>query len=221
MKINVLYGSIFAAALLIVVSFVSVVAYQSEQAPDHVAYSPLFTVRTQRATQQTSNGGVSAFLGKGAQTHLFPSEESQREELIQTAITFFSTHPAIFAKLMENLNKYPYLAGLLTKYGIKTQDVKNYIQMIQHNPSLITEVLANRDLVASDSNGPQPLGLSTSNPLGCFIVAMMVMVPVTLVLTLLLLFFTLRILTCMNINDCANVLAEQIWDQLIQGLTQG
>lgn len=221
MKIKVIFGSIFAVALIIVVSFISVVGYQSVQASDHEAYSPLFVVRTQRAIQQANSGGVSAFLGKGIHTNLFPSQASQQEEVIQTAINIFRTHPALFTRLVENLDKYPYIAGLLTKQGIKTEDIKNYMRMIQSNPSLVTEELINVRLVASDTNGTQPLGLSTSNPLGCFIVAMMALVPVTVVLTLLLLLFTLRVLTCMNINDCANVLAQQIWSQLIQGLTQG
>ncbi len=221
MKIKVLVGSIFGAALLIVMSFVSVVGYQSVQANDHEAYSPLFVVRTQRATQQATSGGVSAFLGKGTHTNLFPPQASRQEELIQTAIKIFSRHPALLASLLENLDKYPYIAEMLTKQGLKIQDIKNYMRMIQNNPSLFAESIINTHLVASDTNGTQPLGLSTSNPLGCFIVAMMALIPVTIVLTLLLLFFTLRILTCLNINDCANVLAQQIWSQLIQGLTQG
>jgi hypothetical protein len=112
--------------------------------------------------------------------------------------------------------------GLVAKYGITSEDVTNYMRMIQNDPSLVTEALTNVHLLASDMNGSQPLGLSTSNPLGCFIVAVFALLPLTVVLTLLLLpFFTLRVLTCMNFNDCANVLAQQIWDQMIQGLTQG
>jgi hypothetical protein len=220
MKINVIFGSIFGTALLIVVSFVSVVGYQSVQAQDHDAYSPLFAVRTQRATQQATSGGVSVFLGKGTDTNLFPSQASRQEELIQTAIKIFRAHPAVLTRLVENLDKYPFVMGLVAKYGINLEDVKNYMRMIQNDPSLVPEALINVHLLESDTNDTQPLGLSTSNPLGCFIVAVFALLPVTIVLTLLLLFFTLRILTCLNINDCANVLAQQIWDQMIQGLTQ-
>jgi len=221
MKRNVVVGSIFCAALIIVVSFVSVVGYQTGRSTDREAGSPLFVVRTQRATEQARSGGVTSFLGKGTQTNLFPSVGTPRQELIQTAIKFFITHPALLTRLMENLDKYPYVMGLVAKYGITSEDVTNYMRMIQNDPSLVTEALTDVHFLASDTNGSQPLGLSTSNPLGCFIVAMMALIPVTVALTLLLLLFTLRVLTCMNVNDCANVIANQIWSQLMQGLTQG
>jgi len=221
MKKKGIIGCIFAAALIIMTSYASVVGYQTVQPSNQESFSPLFAVRTQRAIQQTSGGGVATFLGKGTYTNLFPSQASRQEELIQTAIKIFRTHPALLTRLVENLDKYPYIAEMLTKQGVKTQDVKNYIRLMQNNPSLFADAIDNLQLVASDKNGTQPLGLSTSSALGCFIVAVFALLPVTMVLTLLLLFFTLRILTCMNINDCANVLAQQIWDQMIQGLTQG
>jgi len=220
MNIKVVVGSILAAAVLIVVSFVSVVGYQTVQTQYHDAYSPLFAVRTGRATQQTSDGVVSAFLGKGSQTNLFPSVGTPRGELIQTAIKFFREHPALLSKLVENLDTYPYIVGLLSKQGIKTEEIRTYMQIIQNNPSLVTEEVLDQCLVALNTDPAQPLGLSTSSALGCFIVAMIALVPLTLVLTLVLLFFTLRILTCMNFNDCANALAQKIWEQMIQELTQ-
>jgi len=220
MKIHVLVGSLFAAAVLIVVSFVSVVGYQSSQAHDAEILSPLFTVRSQQAIEQTRNGGVSAFLGKGAQTNLFPSVGFPRGELIQTAIKIFRAHPALLSKLVENLDTYPYIVGMLAKQGIKTEDIGTYMQMIQNNPSLVTEEVLDQCFVVLDTDPAQPLGLSTSSALGCFIVAIIALVPLTVVLTLVLLFFTLRILTCMNFNDCANALAQKIWEQMIQGLTQ-
>jgi hypothetical protein len=203
-----------------VVSFASVVGYQSVQSQNHETNSPLFAVRTQRATQQTSGGVVSAFLGKGSQTNLFPSVGTPQKELIQTAIKIFRAHPALLSKLVENLDKYPYVVGLLAKQGIKTEDIRTYMRMIQNNPELVTEEVLDQCLVVLNTDPAQPLGLSTSSALGCFIVAMMALLPLTIVLTLLLLFFTLRILTCMNFNDCANALAQKIWEQMIQGLTQ-
>ena len=219
MKRHVVYGSIFAAALLLVVSLVSVVGYQSVQHEDQDDSSPLFAVRTSRATQQTSAEGVATYLGKGAVLSLFPSRSLTDEDMMR-AIQWFQTHPVIVIKLLENIDRYPGLAGMLADRGINTQDVKTYLRMLQQNPSLVSEALADADLLASSETDPQPLGLSTSNPLGCLIVAMFALVPITVVITLLVLLFTLRILTCMNVNDCANKIAEGIWDQLIQGLTQ-
>jgi hypothetical protein len=93
------------------------------------------------------------------------------------------------------------------------------MRIIKNNQLLLTEEMNNIQILVPHDDSPQPQGLSTSNPLGCLIVAMVALIPITVVLTLLLLLFTVRILTCLNINDCANDIANQIWNQLIQGLT--
>ncbi len=221
MKKNMVVGSIFGAALLLAVSFVSAVGYSSTLAEQRAGSSPLFAVRMERATHQQGSGGIAQFLGKGALTNLFPSEASRQEELIQTAVKLFQAHPALLASLVKNLDRYPFIAELLAKRGVSTQGLVHSLQMMKDNPGLFADALANVRRSAPDTEKGEPLGLSTSNPLGCFIVAMFALVPVTVALTLLLLFFTLRVLTCMNFNNCANVLAQQIWTQLIQGLTQG
>jgi len=221
MKKTMVVGSIFCAVVILGMAFASVVGSQASQSPGPETGSPLFSVQTVRANQQSPLKVSTAFLGKGRHTPLFSPSTSNHEELIQTAITLFRTHPAVFSSLLEKLDRYPYLAGLLAKYNIKPGDIKHYIHLIQDNPTLITEETIAGCLVASDSDPPKPLGLSTSNALGCFIVAVFALLPLTVVFTLLLLFFTLRILTCMNVNDCANALAQKIWDQMIQGLTQG
>lgn len=210
----------WSAAVILVGSVVSVVAYQTVHSSDSGADSPLFAVRTQRATNQENLEGVSLFLGKGRHTTLFNPSASNQDELIQTAIKFFTTHPAVFTKLLEKLDHYPYLTELLTKYNIKSSEFEYYLHLLQKNPGLVTEETMKGYFAGTNTDPAQPLGLSTSNPLGCFIVAVFALMPVAIVLTLLLLFFTLRILTCMNVNNCANDLAQSIWDQMIQGLTQ-
>jgi len=221
MKRNLIFCSIFAVAILVLVSFVSVVGYQSAQANEKESSSPLFAVRTQRATQKISEGVISAFLGKGKQLSIFPSRKSQNEDMINKAIKIFGTNPALLNRLLDSLDEFPYLAGLLTKYGVNKLDIKNYMRIIKNNPLLLTEEMNDIQILVPHDDSPQPLGLSTSNPLGCFIVALVALVPITVVLTLLLLLFTVRIFTCLNVNDCANNIAEEIWDQLLQGLTPG
>jgi len=221
MKRKSIFYSIFAAAILVLMSFVSMVGSQSAQANKKESSSPLFAVRTKRATQKVSEGVMSSFLGKGKQLNIFPSTKSQNEDMINTAIKIFSTNSALLNRLLVGLYKFPYLAGLLTKYGVNTLDIKNYMRILKNNPLLLTEEMNDIQILIPHDDSPQPQGLSTSNPLGCLIVAMVALIPITVVLTLLLLLFTVRILTCMNVNDCANAIANQIWDQLIQGLTPG
>jgi hypothetical protein len=79
MKGKVVMGSIFAAAMIILVSFVSVVGYQSIKIKESESSSPLFTIRTLRATQKAyENSLTSNYLGKGKSVWL----SFQRTEFI-------------------------------------------------------------------------------------------------------------------------------------------
>ena len=216
MKIRIVFGSILSATLVILVSFLSLVGCHLAQATEPGTSSPLFVVRTQQATGQTPTTRVSAFVGKGSALNLFELPKVKQGALIQKALQFFKAHPGVLTKLLENIYHYPSLVGLLEKQGVSTKDIRFSLQMLQRDP----DTVLNACLLASETDPAQPLGLSTSNPLGCLIVAMVALIPITVTLTLLLLLFTLRVLTCINFNNCANDLAQSIWDQLIQGLTQ-
>lgn len=218
MKRNILIGSIVAAALVVLVSFASVVGVQQQDTINESS-SPLFTVRTYQATRQTSINGITRFLGKGTPIDLFPSA-AQSQEMIQAAIRMFSTNPALLQRLVDNLDQYPYLTNLLARYEISIPEIEKYLRLAQDNPAFLEDAVKDIQIPVPDDDDPQPLGLSTSNPIGCLIVAIAALVPITVVLTLLLLLFTVRILTCLNINDCANDIAEGIWNQLVQGLTE-
>ncbi len=220
MKKHIVLGSILSSALVLVVSLASVVGYHASQSVVNEHQSPLFVVRTQQATGQSPIRGVSAFVGKGASPTLFALPTGEQGLLIQAALQFFKAHPAVLTQLLKNIYKYPSIMGLLEKQGVSAQDIKVSLQMLQRNPEAIVDALSDAYLSASDTNPAQPLGLSTSNPLGCLIVAMFALIPITVTLTLLLLLFTLRVLTCVNFNNCANDLAQNIWDQLLQGVTQ-
>ena len=140
--------------------------------------------------------------------------------MIDKALEIFRQNPKVLQQLLSNLNHYPYIIDMLSKYGISIVQLYSYLSKIRENPSLLEDDLTNIQFAINSQDDSHPLGLSTSNPLGCFIVAIVALVPITVVLTLVVLLFTIRIFTCMNINDCANTIANQIWSQLTQGLTQ-
>ena len=220
MGYRVVLGSFFSAGLLLLVCMISAVGADVNLGDENEGRSPLFVVRTQQATGVSLTRGVSAFVGKGSSMDLFILPAGEQGVLIKNALHFFKTHPAMLTKLLENVCKYPYLMGLLEKQGVSSKDIQMSLQMLQHNPQVFLDAIADGSLSASETDPAQPLGLSTSNPLGCLIVAMVALIPITVTLTLLLLLFTLRVLTCINFNNCANDLAQSIWEQLIQGLTQ-
>ncbi len=218
MKRNILIGSSIAAALIILASFTSVVGVQHQEQTQESS-SPLFAIRTTQATTKTSINGITRFLGKGTSTDLFPTA-AQNQELIQAAIQMFSTNPTLLQRLVDNLDQFPYLSNLLARYDITIPEIQTYLRLAKDNPVILQDSINGVQIPAAGDDGAEPLGLSTSNPIGCLIVAIAALVPITVVLTLLLLLFTVRILTCLNINDCANDIAEGIWTQLVQGLTE-
>lgn len=218
MKRNIILGSIVAAALILLMSFTSVVGIQQQDTIKEIS-SPLFTVRTYQATRKTSTTGITRFLGKGTQTDLFPTA-AQSWEMIHAAIQMLSKNPVLLQRLVENLDQFPYLANLLARYDITLPEIKAYLRLAQSNPGLLQESINGIQIPVPGDDGSQPLGLSTSNPIGCLIVVIAALVPITVVLTLLLLLFTVRIMTCLNVNDCANDIAEGIYNQLLQGLTE-
>jgi hypothetical protein len=219
MNRKIFIGCLGSVILLILVSFSSVVGYQSAQSSNKIVpSSPLFTSQTLRSIDKKAPVVKSYYLGKGNQMNLFPLKKSLNEEMLNKAIKILSNNPALLDKLFNNLEKFPYFRELLNKYGVNKVEVKNYFRKIMDNPSIVSEELKNIQMVGPNDGPPQPRGLSTSNPLGCFIVGLIVLPIITVVVTLVALFFTLRILTCLNVRGCADKIAEGIWDQLVQEL---
>jgi hypothetical protein len=202
---------------LILVSFTSVVGSETAQSSNKsMPSSPLFTTQTIRSNNKEAPEIQSNYLGKGNQLDLFP-ERSLNEDMFNKAIKLFNRNPAILNTLVDKMDNYPYFREMLNKYDLNKLEVKNYLRILMDDPSLLKEEMK-KIQIASNDGSPQPRGLSTSNPLGCFIVGLIVLPIITVVVTLVVLLFTLRILTCMNHNDCANEIAQEIWDQLLQDL---
>jgi len=76
--------SIIAVVLLVIASLSNVVGYQSVESTT-VTNSPLFTTRTQKATNKESSVLTSEYLGKGIHALPFPMRDN-RTELIQKVI---------------------------------------------------------------------------------------------------------------------------------------
>ena len=223
MRKKVSVVSIFAAVLMVLLPISAVVGtniVKSDVEKISIA-SPLFAVRTQRSLNKEETKKISAnYLGKGKQLNMLLPEKPMAQIWIDKAIKLFDTNPALFDKLLERLDKIPNIAKMLEKHDISKQDIKNYMMIIKNNPSeLVEEIEDSQIKVPIDNNIPQPLGLETGN-LGCIIIPI-VLAPVAAIMTLLVLLFTLRILTCMNVNNCGDEILQGIWEQLLQGLTEG
>lgn len=205
------------ATVLIVLAPLSPVVGTSIVKPDAEKGSPLFAVRAQRSlSKENAKNIISNYLGKGEQLNILLPERATTQIWVNRALKIVDKEPALFNNLIEKLDKTPYAARMLNKYDISTQDIKNYIEMIKDNPSVLADEIEN--IQAPIDNTPLPLGLSTTL-IECLVTAIVVSIVATVV-TLVVLLFTLRIFTCMNVNNCANDIAQGIIDQMTQGLTE-
>ncbi|UCF12733.1 MAG: hypothetical protein JSW06_00350 [Thermoplasmatales archaeon] len=222
MNKKTLIVSTLAAVLIVLASLSSVIGTNivKSDAKKSIA-SPLFAVRTQRSLDLEEAKKISAnYLGKGKQLSILLPKKSMAQVWIDKAIKIFDRNPVLIDKLLERLDKTPYIAKMLNKHDVTKQDIKNYIRIIKNNPSTLTKEIENIQMkISIENNIPQPQNLETDN-LGCVIIPI-VLAPVAVIITLLMLLFTLRVLTCLNVNECGDEILQGIWESLLQGLTEG
>ena len=79
MKKKILFGSIFAVVILILLSFTNVIGYRTNSS-DSVEVSPLFSVRTNRAIEQDNNIFSNCYIGMEKENTIqFPSRDNEKE----------------------------------------------------------------------------------------------------------------------------------------------
>lgn len=219
MNKKILVGSIGAALILVLTSYSSVLAIQTTDNENRIVQSsPIFIVQTMRATNEKITDIETNYLRKGESKDIFSVNLVPSKDEVAKAFELFEKYPQIFINLLSRIQNTPRFAKLLGNLNIEQPQLVHYLRVFQNNPQSLSQQLQNIQPWVSEDNDPHSLGLSTSNPLGCYIVAIFALLPVTIVITLLALFFTLRIITCLNINDCANTIAQSIWESLLQGL---
>ena len=216
MNKKILIISILAAIIVALAPLSSVVGTINVNS-DTKKGSPLFAVRTQRSQdEENAKNIITNYLGKGEQLSILLPKRSMSQIWFDRAIKIVDSDPVLFNKLIEKLDKSPHIARMLNKYDITKQGIKNFMKIIQDNPSIIADEI--EDIQVPLETIPQPLGLNTTI-IECIVTGIVFSI-VAVVITLIALFFTLRILTCLNVNNCANDIAQGIFDQLIQGLKE-
>jgi hypothetical protein len=213
MEKKILILSVSAAVFLVVASFSSVIGANSMQSSQKID-SPLFTVRTQRSLHKESGQTVqSYYLGKGLNSQLFLTTKPSLSAAIDKTIALLHQNPAFFAKFVQTISSNPRVIALLQEKGVTLTQFKTHLNRMKNDPSLFIEEIQNAEprLLADQLKTPLPLGLNTSSAIGCVITAI-VMIPVVLIITLIVVVFTIRILQCLNIHEVMN----QIFDQIMQ-----
>ena len=139
MKIKLLLGSIGAVAILILVSFSSVVSVQSIPSV-YVTDSPLFNIRTNRATNNDNNRILTSdYLGKGLHFIQFPLRDTNTI-MIQKFLnrirtmddTTFNTFITMVLHLIHKEPKF---------HKVNTQELRNVLYQLKNNQN----ILSNKD----------------------------------------------------------------------------
>jgi hypothetical protein len=215
MEKKILMLSVSAAVLLVLASFSSVIGTDTTQSSEEIR-SPLFAIRTQRSVVKESQQSVqTSYLGKGLSSNLFLNPRPSLGIAIDRTVRLLSQNPAFFAKFIKTISSHPRVIALLQENDISMTQFQTQLNRMKNDPSLFIEEIRSVEprLLTNQINTPLPLGLNTSNALGCIITAI-VMIPIALIITLIVVVFTLRIFQCLKIDE----VMQQIFDQILQEL---
>ena len=213
MQKKILIGSIFAALLILLLPLSSVVGTHSTEERKTIC-SPLFENRVKLFTQQEPREITAQYLGKGHLSQLFIPRQSSIRQMVNRAIKLIETNPSNLTIIADTMESNPALLNLLKEHEITHEEFKYYVNLVQNDPTLIQQLV--NEVVDPVDNDPEHMGLSTSNPLGCFIVAI-ALIPAILIIALLI--GTLTIITCLNIGGCLETLFNNIGESILGGLT--
>lgn len=220
MNKKILIISILAAVLMIMLPLSSVVGtnvVKSNTKEGNIS-SPLFAVRSQRSVYKVYSMKIdTCYVGKGNMLNLFLSRQSSFEQMLNRAIKLIEIKPEILNVIVDRFETNPNMVEILSKNDISMDEVRHQLGLIKNDPSLLRQSIDESAISLSRGDIPQPLGLSTSSAIGCFIM-LIALIPLALVLTMLI--ATITIVTCFNIGGCFEAMFETIMTNMIQGLTQ-
>jgi len=217
MNKKTLIVSILGAVLIVLASLTSVIGInvvKSNAEKGNIA-SPLFETRLNSATKKNSEEINTNYIGKGNLLNLFISRQTSPQRQLNRVIRFIELRPDFLNSIIAKIETNPEIQKILIENDVSMDEVKNQVNLIKNDPSLLRQMV-DEDVFSSTGDTPQPLGLSTSNPLGCFI-TLIALIPVGIIITMLI--ATILIFTCLNIQGCFETLFENIMTSIMQGLT--
>lgn len=221
MKKKTFFGIIGVVTILVLASLTSIVGSNESIVNNEMKnVSPLFSFRMDKKLfRDSSYETISDFVGQGRKTVLFSSNGFWFDAAAEDLVDLIKNRPEIIFKILDLIYNMPRVADILEKSGIQKNDLASYINSIKNNPDAL-ELEIDRSVKVLNSPVPmirsQPLGLSTSNPLGCLIVGIL-MAPVAVILGLII--GTMTIVTCF-VSGCLESVVQNIFDSIIQGLSQ-
>ncbi|MCK4416220.1 MAG: hypothetical protein KAU84_03620 [Thermoplasmatales archaeon] len=223
MRKKVLVVSIFAAVLMVLLPISAVVGtniVKSDVEKRSIA-SPLFTTRVNSILKKDTKKINTNYIGKGRIFNLFLTKKTSLDGWIDRAIKMINVRPEMLNRLLDKIDTIPGVVNALKENGIDTNDLKNYINIIGNDPSLLkkeidkaVEMFGEQQLKLPMDEPPEPLGFS--GQIGCVMIFFMIVLPILVMIGTMIATFT--IISCLNIGGCFEKILQSIFDGL-QGLT--
>ncbi len=212
MKQKLVIGSVLVAAIIVLTSLASVVGKTTDVNTVGMVDSPLFTARSRPDDVMVA----ARYLGHGESNEVLFVDSVRYTGLVADAIQVLNSQPAIRERLFERVESNPQILALIQQYGLSIDQIKQDMNEQLQSPDDLREYMIEYLGAVSDITPPEPLGLSTSSAIGCFIVVI-AMLPLLLILTVMI--ATITIVTCLNVGGCFEAIWTQIGDSFIQGLS--
>jgi hypothetical protein len=134
--------TILAVVLLILGSLSNVVGYQSIQSSG-VDDSPLFSVRTQRATNQQQNTITSLYIGKGMKASIqFPRRDNKTELVIKAIKDISKMDEETFTRFTVLCIQAQHNTNF---NNANTNEIRQALQLLRIKPDIIIDLLMNRN----------------------------------------------------------------------------
>lgn len=212
MKQKLVIGSVFVAAVIILTSMASVIGKVAEENVYDVVDSPLFPVRSQQVNTIMST----QYLGYGKSNDWINIKSTEYNQLISKALDILNTKPGIRDSVINYIESNPTILSLVREHGLSLPQIKQDMNVQLQNPEDLQAYLAQYLEYIPEITPPEPLGLSTSSAIGCFIIVI-ALLPLLLILTVLI--ATITIVTCLNVGGCFEAIWTHIGEAFIQGLS--
>ena len=134
MNKKILLGSILSVVILILVSFTSVIGYQSTS--NNTKVSPLFNIRSSRAIDKESEDFRCEYVGKGKEITIPIPERNDRKVLYQKVIDYIVKMDDITFNKFISLVIYK-IQNSYELNNVNTNKVITFFNQVKNNPEII------------------------------------------------------------------------------------
>jgi len=218
MNKKILIGSIIAVAILIGVSFTSVVGYRS--GASDVKESPLFNIRTSRAIDEESEDVSFEYVGKGDEINLLIPNRNDNGELIQKIINMISkiddkTFDKFIDKIINFIPNNKMINNMNIFKNIHNKKLIDYFMIMNYNNNSQSKDQFFNNILMDDTY----YFCHTSETNGCYLELLLLLIFIILVSPILIAdviagFFVMILILCvmgltfilekitLNINIC-------------------